>query len=53
LHPNANTTIRVTNEIQEFYESILKLAKKYSLNPNREKTYNLIKSGAKTVRRGY
>jgi transposase-like protein len=33
LHPNAKTTIRVRKEIQESYESILKLAKKYSLNP--------------------
>jgi hypothetical protein len=32
LHHNAKTTIKVTNEIQESYESILKLDKKYSLN---------------------
>jgi len=33
LHLNAKTTIRIRKEIQESKESILKLAKKYSLNP--------------------
>jgi hypothetical protein len=38
LHPNAKTTIRVTNEIQKSYGSILKLAKKYSLNQKNKST---------------
>ena len=56
LHPNAKTTIRVRKEIQESKESILKLAKKYSLNPKTivkwKKRENLEdnKSGAKTVK---
>ena len=56
LHLNAKTTIRVRKEIQESKESILKLAKKYSLNPKTivkwKKRENLEdnKSGAKKVK---
>jgi transposase-like protein len=56
LHPNAKTTIRVRREIQESKESILKLAKKYSLNPKtivkwkKRKNLEDNKSGAKTVK---
>ena len=56
LHSNAKTTIRVRKEIQESCESILKLAKKYSLNPKTivkwKKRENLEdnKSGAKKVK---
>ena len=56
LHLNAKTTIRIRKEIQESKKSILKLAKKYSLNPKTivkwKKRENLEdnKSGAKTIK---
>ena len=56
LHLNAKTTIRIRKEIQESKESVLKLAKKYNLNPKTIQKWkhrvNLEdnKSGAKKVK---
>lgn len=56
LHLNAKTTIRIRKEIQESKESVLKLAKKYNLNPKtiqkwkHRKNLEDNKSGAKKVK---
>ena len=53
LHGGAKTTPKIRKEIQESKESILKLAKKYSLNPKtivkwkRRENLEDNKSGAK------
>ena len=56
LHSNAKTTIRIRKEIQDSKQSVIKLAKKYNLNPKTIQKWKHrdsledIKSGAKKVR---